>query len=232
METVHKTLIFGATGQTGHHVVQHALKQSGGSQVNIFVRNPDKVPTEIRSHTQIRIIKGDVSDRTAVANAVKQVRPDSIIVVSALPSKAPRSSLNSQAVPAMVSALQEIGLFDRCRLVYLSGLFVAPAAEPNPWWFRLLTSLLVPLLGIRAAIEDNRAVTHYLFSEAKGLAWTIVRMGEVKEAPSRGIPMIPVTYFPGQVTFTDMALFLVQLAHGQYKEETTGKAIKAYYQSK
>jgi hypothetical protein len=33
----------------------------------------------------------------------------------------------------------------------------------------------------------------------------------------------------GFVTFDDMGLFLVKLAHGEYKHETIGKAIKVFY---
>jgi hypothetical protein len=54
-------------------------------------------------------------------------------------------------------------------------------------------------------------------------------MGYPVEAPSKGT-IVPVTRDPvGAVTFGDMGLFLVKLAHGEHRAEALGKAIKPFY---
>jgi nucleoside-diphosphate-sugar epimerase len=49
------------------------------------------------------------------------------------------------------------------------------------------------------------------------------------EAPSKG-EIVPVDRFPsGSVTFVDMGLFLVKLAHGAHRADVLGKAVKPFY---
>ena len=75
-------LVYGATGRAGQLVVERALLQ--GWAVSAFVRNPDKVPTELRS--KVTIVKGDLCDAASVAAAVRSRRPHAIVdASSALP---------------------------------------------------------------------------------------------------------------------------------------------------
>ena len=88
------------------------------------------------------------------------------------------------------------------------------------------------MVGIKAMVSDNRQVTEYLTAgdgKKSGLQFTIVRMGYPKEAVSKGT-VIPVEFNPtGAVTFSDMGIFLVKLAHGVHREFALGKAIKPFY---
>ena len=217
-----KILIFGATGATGKHVVKYATHRK--DQVYVYVRNVDKLSSD-----EVHIIQGDLSDTIGVSNAVKQVQPDSIIVTSAHIPKSKHFPLNATAIPAMVKALEEINLIESCRFLFLSGLFPAPREEPLGLFMRAVRYVLVSQMENWAAIEDNTNTTNYLLYETTGLQFTIVRMGYVIEKASKGL-LIPVNYMPmGMITFDDMGLFLIKLAHGEYKDKTVGKAIKAYY---
>jgi hypothetical protein len=115
--------------------------------------------------------------------------------------------------------------------VFLSGLFPAPRDEPLSFMMRVVRFVLVSYINNWAAIEDNTNTTNYLLYETSetGLQFTIVRMGGVIEKPSKGL-IVPVDYMPtGSITFDDMGLFLVKLAHGEHSDETNGRAIKGFY---
>ena len=223
----HKTLIFGATGATGKHIVKYATQRK--DEIYVYVRNPDKISLDVKN--EVHIIQGDLTDTAAVSNAVKQAQPDSIIIASAHIYKSKHYPLNAAAVPAMVKALEEMNLIRTCRLIFLSGLFVAPRDEPLGLFMRAVRCVLVSWIRNWAAIEDNTNTTNYLLYEANktGLQFTIVRMGGVAEEPSKGF-LVPVNYIPKRaVAFQDMGLFLVNLAHGEHAGETVGKAIAAFY---
>jgi nucleoside-diphosphate-sugar epimerase len=220
-------LIFGATGKAGAHAVRSAL--DANDDVHVFVRNPDKLPAPIRA--RVHVIVGNLADAASVAAAVTSVSPEAIIVCS---GHAPRDKvlpLNAIAVPAIVKALGATQRLKDCFVVYLSGMFSDLAADPLPWHSRILRALVVPMAGIEAMVSDNRQVTDYLTGEGQrsGVQFTIVRMGYPKEAASKGT-IVPVESNPaGAVTFSDIGVFLVKLAHGVHREVALGKAIKPYY---
>lgn len=48
-----KLLIFGGTGASGVHTVNHALSE--GHEVIVYARNPDKLPEETRSNPKLKV---------------------------------------------------------------------------------------------------------------------------------------------------------------------------------
>jgi nucleoside-diphosphate-sugar epimerase len=54
------TLIVGANGSTGRLLVQHLLNR--GLNVKVIVRSPDKLPEEIRNHSNLAVIQASVLD--------------------------------------------------------------------------------------------------------------------------------------------------------------------------
>lgn len=61
------TMITGATGFIGKYVVSKLIEQK--QELKLFVRNPDKISFPLNSN--IKIIKGDLTDKESVNNAVK-----------------------------------------------------------------------------------------------------------------------------------------------------------------
>ena len=221
-------LILGATGNTGKYAVQHALNAQ--DDVHVFVRDPAKLSAVIKD--QIHVIVGNLTESSAMMDAVVKVSPTAIIICSGHPPKDPIGPLNSTAVAAIVKALIETQRLEDCFVVYLSGLFSDPFYDPLPWYTRFLRAVLLPMCGYQALLRDNLEVTKYLTAGEglkRGLRFTIVRMGYPINAPSKGA-IIPVDYYPlGAVTFNDIGLFLVKLAHGEHRDAVLGKAIKPFY---
>ena len=228
MEIRKNVLIFGATGNTGACAVAHALE--AGDKVHVFVRNAKKLADEIKS--QVHVIVGDLTDPKAVAKAVQQSSPDAILVCSGHPPRDAIAPMNEVAVKAIEKALTESNRLKACFVIYLSGLFTDPYYDPLPWSLKLMRAIVVPMFGYQASLRDNMAVTEYLTRGSgsnSGLQYTIIRMALPVKGNSRG-SIVPVAGNPkGAVTFTDMGHFMVRLAHGEYRREAIGKAIKPSY---
>lgn len=216
---VQTTLLFGATGVSGKHVLNAAIE--AGDNVIAYLRNPSKIPEGSRN--KVTVIQGDLLDRVAVMKAVKDSKPDAIIITSANPRRVPDTDLNIKYVPWVVEALRNENRLEQVRLVYLSGLFAHPPESPPGFMDRMMAGIFVPMLGVRAGVVDNKKVTTYLYDEAsrdKKLNFAIVRMGMVAEAASKG--RLKASQKPaGSVTFRDMGVFLVELSHdlGQAKRK-------------
>lgn len=221
-----KTLVFGATGQTGIHIVRHAIEAK--DDVYVFVRNASKIKEDVKD--KVHAIEGTMTDAEAVSKAVREIQPDSIIIASAHVKSSQNAPLNYCAVPAIVKVLQELGTISTCRLLFLGGLFTPPKEEPLGLVMKATRYVFVSLAYNWAAINDNIDTVNYLLHDAKdtGLPFTIIRMGIVKEEPTKGT-LVPDPKSAFSVTFDDMGLFLVKLAHGEFKDETIGKAIKVAY---
>ena len=189
-----------------------------------------KLADEIKN--QVHVIAGELTDSTAVANAVMQSSPDAILICSGHPPRDVVAPLNEVAIKAIVKALTEGNRIRDCFVIYLSGLFTDPHDDPLSWPSRLLRAVIVPMFGYQASFRDNMAVTEYLTrgsGSTCGLQYTIVRMALPVKGKSRG-RIVPVARNPkGSVTFTDMGHFMVRLAHGEYHQEAVGTSIKPYY---
>lgn len=66
-----KTLIIGATGNTGQRLLKLSLQE--GHDVTVYIRNKSKFQAQLKddSHPTPRIIVGDVLDRPGVAQACR-----------------------------------------------------------------------------------------------------------------------------------------------------------------
>ena len=208
---VQTTLVFGATGFTGKHVIDAALE--AGDNVIAYIRSPSKVPDDIRS--KITVIQGDLLDQEGVTRAVRDSRPDAIIITTANPRRVAETDLNIKYVPWVVEELRSQKRLKEVRLVYLSGFFAFPPDSPPGFMDSVMAMIMVPAFGIRALNTDNTKVTAYLYEEAardENLNFAVTRMAMVTEAPSKGRLKIADTS-AGSVTFRDMGVFLVELSH-------------------
>ena len=208
---VQTTLLFGTTGVSGKHVLDAALE--AGDNVITYLRNPSKISNSIRG--KITVIQGDLLNREAVTKAVRDSRPDAIIITTANARRLPETDLNIKLVPWIIEELRNQNRLEQVRLVYLSGLFAHPPDSPPGFMDSLMAGIFVPMLGIKAQVIDNKKVTAHLYDAAtreKKLNFAIVRMGMAGEAPSKGRLKIS-TKPAGSVTFRDMGVFLVELSH-------------------
>jgi hypothetical protein len=208
-------LLFGATGKTGRHILARAVEQ--GWRVVAYVRRPERVPPDLRA--RVTVVPGDLRDAPAVTAAVRAAAADAIIDASSnLPAKRGEPANNcdrSLLFRAVVGGLEAEGRLGACTFIALGGVLLAePGGAVTGWPYVAIAALL--RLLVPAMFRDARMALAYLFgSTPPAFSFTLVRMGLVAEAPSRGVLAAEATQGGrqrGTLTFGDVATALMALA--------------------
>jgi hypothetical protein len=210
-------LVYGATGKTGGAVVSAALAASW--RVVAYVRSPDKVPATLRdAHPEtLSIIQGDLNDSAAVAAAVRACAPAAIVDASSSLPFAPRTPSppnnadRTALLKATVEALRAEERLPHCALLLVGAQLLPEPGSAAVVFAWVLSALIAPSLYV-----DAQQATAYLFQEAPPeTRFTMLRMGNVDEAPSRGAlrPEASEGNFPrGIASACDVGAALVALA--------------------
>jgi putative NADH-flavin reductase len=155
-----KLLVLGATGATGKHVVEQALR--AGHEVRVLVRDPLKV---IASDPKLTVVKGDVTAAADIEKVVAGVDA----VISVLGPRAKTDPVCAKAAAATIEAMNKASVK---RVVWLSAGGVGDsrtAINNSSFVFgRIILPLLLakPYANHLAAEEAMRA---------SNLDWTVLR---------------------------------------------------------
>ena len=187
-----KLIIFGSTGRTGKRLVEQALEQ--GHEVTAFARSPEKVEL---THTNLRIVQGDVLDLDAVSRAIRGMDA----VLCALGSGPfDKNQILSKGTKNIIHAMQESGVK---RVICQSAMGVGDSRDALPFIYKYL---LIPTL-LRFVYADHEIQESYL--KDSRLDWTIVRpgaliQGELTGAYWQGLPPAERSLI-SKITFADVA---------------------------
>ena len=166
-----KVTVFGASGRTGRPLVEQALGR--GYEVTAFVRDPSRFGL---SHERLTIVRGDVTDGSAVEEAVS----GQDAVVSALGHvKGSPKDVQTRGTENVVAAMKKHGVR---RLVSLTGAGVRAEGDEPKFVDKTITFLLKRLQP--AALEDG--VRHAEVIKRSGLEWVIVRGPRLTEGEKKG----------------------------------------------
>ncbi len=151
-------VIYGATGEVGSHAVQEALDR--GHRVTAVSRNPAQVE---RQHANLSVVKGDLLDRTSVADTVAG---KDVVILSVRgvigDSGTPESALQFIAAEMLVDVLFPLGS-SAPRLIHVGG-SGSLEVEPGVLFAATLPKILLPknleveILGQIMALEFYRKV--------------------------------------------------------------------------
>jgi nucleoside-diphosphate-sugar epimerase len=156
-----KVTIFGATGAAGQLVTRKALDD--GHEVTVYARNSSKLNIQ---HGRLTIVKGDLTDHSAVAEAV--AGRDAVISVLGPTQKAVGRPV-TDGTKAIISAMQTHGIR---RLIATS---TPSAVDPNDR----------AAFSFSLAVRLIRTLQHSAYEEIIGAAaairastldWTLVRL--------------------------------------------------------
>lgn len=163
--------IFGATGRTGARVMDRALK--AGHEVRALVRDPSKLTTK---SPRLTVIKGDVTDPKAVAEAIKGT--EAVLSLFGQVTGSP-PTLQTDGTQAIVNAMKEQGVN---RIVTLSGGGLHDENDRPKTADKVIRFLLKTLSG--HVLKD--AEGHLRVLKESELAWTVVRAPRLTEHPGAG----------------------------------------------
>ena len=164
-----RLLVFGASGGTGREIISQALER--GLQVTAFVRELARLAVR---HDNLRIVQGNVADRSCVATAVA----GQDAVISALGVGRPLRH-DAAVVDGIRNIIQAMRDQDVRRLIYLSFIGVSESRKDAGWMLRYIARW-----PLRSEIADHEAKEALIRSSQ--LDWTLVRAPKLTNGPYTG----------------------------------------------
>jgi putative NADH-flavin reductase len=193
-----KNLVFGASGGTGKHFVEQALK--AGYVVTAIVRNPGAFTIR---HQNLKIIKGDVLAPITYSKAVEE--NDAVISCLGI-QKIQQTTLYSEGIRNIVNCMEKTGLK---RIICISS----GALDIPPKSSFIMTFLLKNVLQkiYKPVYSDMRLMEEILVSSS--LEWTIVRAPKLTDGKATGkyreITGLPLKSIP-KIPRADLAAYLLR----------------------
>lgn len=194
-----KLLILGATGPTGQHVVDLALR--AGDSVTAFVRNPAALG---ESAEKVTVATGDATSHRDVLNAA--VGHDAIISALGRSTSLRADELFTRSSSAVTGAAKEAGV---SRLIWLSSFGVGRTYD----WASTTQKAIYRTL-LRAIYADKEIADDHV--RTSGLDWTVVYPTRLTHGPATGNysagDRLPMKGNP-TISRADVAAFMHQSAH-------------------
>lgn len=195
--------VFGATGQTGRHVVAHALKQ--GFKVRALARTPARVSTD---DANLEVIAGDFENVAALKETLKGAKY--VVCCAGGPSgKAYTKGMMLafvQRLWPLLDAEPSVEVF-----LFQSVIFAPKADGTLPLLLRLLGPVAAYANGNTAMLADNTAVTKFMAANEKpGFAFIVTRPGALAEIEG-GVTLVAdqdASSF-SKMAFADLGAFTV-----------------------
>ncbi|WVW81117.1 hypothetical protein I302_103108 [Kwoniella bestiolae CBS 10118] len=170
-------LVLGATGGTGKHFVNIALRE--GHRVRVLLRSPEKLGDQVKD---VQVWKGSIVDDIDTIDTDKLVEGVDFVASMLGDKEAQRDSkINYAFMQKLVPSMKKQGVK---RFLYQAGGLSRPyqgSLSPVLWIVRNTIAR-----GFDGQHKDNEAVMEYLETQAKDLDWIVHRAGIYLDGPSKG----------------------------------------------
>ncbi|CAG9985188.1 unnamed protein product [Clonostachys byssicola] len=166
-----KILVLGGTGPAGICLLRELLFRD--HDVIAFARNPSKIPDDLKSNPKLEVVKGELTDREQLADAVSR----SSAVLSLL---GPNSLLNTDPEVYYNFYVLLFGLMREHQVRRVFAMSTISVWQPGDH-FSLIRWLLVALVFVVAHYgwRTARAIARVFEEHAGGLDWTVYRIGGI-----------------------------------------------------
>ncbi|MFF5960891.1 NAD(P)-dependent oxidoreductase [Streptomyces luteogriseus] len=195
-----KLLILGATGPTGRHVIDLAVRS--GDSVTAFVRNQAALGDLAERVTPVT---GDATSHRDLAAAA--AGHDALVSALGRGNSVRADGLFTRASAAVIGAAGEVGV---SRLVWLSSFGVGDTFHWSSTTQKLIYSTLLRSIYADKEIADESI-------RSSGLDWTVVYPTRLTHGPAMGTyradGRLPMKGNP-TISRADVAAFMHQAAHG------------------
>lgn len=165
--------LFGATGPTGKHIIEEALKQ--GYSLSVYTRDAKKLESFA---DRVKIVVGDLSNQDAIAKCINGAD----VVISALGP----NGLNVQGdKPVMRGLTNIIAAMKHASVHRLIQISTAAYRDPkDSFAFKAHAFALLFKVIARKGYEDIKATGELIANS--DLDWTLVRIPNLKDGPANG----------------------------------------------
>lgn len=191
--------LFGATGQTGQHVLDQALE--AGYKVQVLVRNRDKLK---QKSDNLTVVQGDVLNQKDVENTLHGA--DIVVSVFGHRKDSPEW-LQTNGTKHILQAMKKFGIK---RIISLSGGGLPYPEKDKP---KIADFAIRTIMKMVAPKVLNDAIAHHAVLKESDFDWVIVRAPRLTNGPRTN------TYRVGwvgvnastQLSRADLADFVLQL---------------------
>ncbi|MFJ7295778.1 NAD(P)-dependent oxidoreductase [Streptomyces collinus] len=195
-----KLLVLGATGPTGRHLVDLALRS--GDSVTALVRNPATLGDLAEKVTPVT---GDATSHRDIVTAA--AGHDAIVSSLGRGNSVRADGLFTRASAAVIGAANEAGV---SRLVWLSSFGVGETFDWSSAAQKTIYRTLLRSIYADKEIADDRI-------RSSGLDWTVVYPTRLTHGPAKGTystgDRLPMKGNP-TISRADVAAFMHQAVHG------------------
>ncbi|MBZ3906035.1 NAD(P)-dependent oxidoreductase [Streptomyces griseiscabiei] len=195
-----KLLVLGATGPTGRHVIDAALRS--GDTVTALVRDPAALGDLA---DRITLVTGDATSHRDIAGAA--AGQDAVISALGRGNSVRADGLFTRSSAAVVTAARET---DVARLIWLSSFGVGHTYDWSSTTQKAIYSTLLRGLYANKEIADEAV-------RGSGLDWTVVYPTRLTDGAAKGgyqvADRLPMKGNP-TISRADVAAFMHQAAHG------------------
>lgn len=206
--------VFGGTGQTGRHVLRHALQL--GYVVRVLARDPRKLHVE---HDRLTFVQSDFENVAALQETVK----GTIHVICCAGGSYGRGYDKGMMMRFIARLWPLLEAAPSLRAFLFQSVFFAPEPDgTNPLILKLLASPTAFIRGASEMLKDNVAFTKFIAAHQSGTFGTIVtRPGHLVEKTSGEALVASRAPTFNAITFADLGTFTVaavqdQSLHGTY----------------
>ena len=195
-----KLALFGATGSTGLHIMEEALKQ--GYVLSVYTREAKKLAAVAG---KVEVVVGDLQDRDAIAKCIQGVDA----VISALGPNRFKVQGDRPVMHGLSNIIAAMRQFGVRRLIQVS---TASYHDPQDRFaFGAHAGVLFFKLLVRKAYDDIRATGELIANS--DLDWTLVRIPFLEDGPANGridVGWYGRTRLKSKLSRGNLATFLVQ----------------------
>jgi uncharacterized protein YbjT (DUF2867 family) len=206
--------LFGATGQTGRHVLRHAL--SRGHRVRVLARDPGKLRV---ADDRLTVIKGDF-DNVPVLRETVMGTTHVICCAGGAYGKDYDQGMMTRFIARLWPILDTA---PSVKTFLFQSVFFAPEPDgTNPAILKLLAPVAAFFTGATEMLKDNTAVTRFVAANRNVSFGTIVtRPGKIVDREGGVALAASSTPSFADITFADLGAFTVRAVqdeslHGTY----------------
>ncbi|GLQ87218.1 NAD(P)-dependent oxidoreductase [Dyella flagellata] len=168
-----KLALFGATGPTGKHLIEEALKQ--GHSLSVYTRDAQKLEAFAG---KVEVVVGDLQNREAILNCVRGADA----VISALGPNSLKIQGERPVTQGLSNIIAAMRQSDIRRIIQIS---TASYRDPKDGFdFKTHTYVFLIKLLLRKAYDDIKAAGNLV--ARSDLDWTLVRIPNLKDGPATG----------------------------------------------